>query len=272
VSSPSSPDVTPPRGTIAEFAAGFLVLGRGFATWRRHPRLMLLGFVPAFIVGAAIVVVLTLVAINVYGIGHGIVRPFSHHWHPVWQDVAAYSAGAAVLTLVGVLCVFAFTALSLLLGEPVYTRIWRAVEQDLGGDPPEHEAGFWRTVGDSARIVLQTIVAAVIVGLAAAIPFVGPLIAGVGGMLITGRLVALELTARPLEARGLSRAQRATVLRTRNPRLIGFGVAVHLCFLVPLGAVAVMPAAVAGATILARLASETHGFAFPQDSKRPVSD
>ena len=256
---------------FGEFAAGFVVLGRGFATWRRHPRLMLLGFVPAAIVGAAIAAVLTIIAINVYGIGAGIVRPFSDHLDPVWQDIAAYSVGVAVLALVGVLCVFAFTALSLLLGEPVYTRIWEAVERDLGDDPPAHEPGFWRTVGDSLRLVVQTIVVSVLVSLVALIPFIGPPIAAVGGMLITGRLVALELTARPLEARGLTREQRGHVLRSRNPRLIGFGVAVHACFLVPFGAVAVMPAAVAGATILARHAAETHELA-GQASKRPVSD
>lgn len=233
---------------------------------------MLLGLIPAAVVGAAIALVLTLVAINVHGIGTGLVRPFSHHWHPAWQDVAAYSAGALVLTLVGVIAVFAFTALSLLFGEPIYTRIWRAVETDLGGDPPPHEVGFWKTVGDSGRLVLQTIVVAVIVSLAAAIPLVGIPIAAIGGVLVTGRLVALELTARPLEARGLTRAQRSRVLRTRNPRLIGFGVAVHLCYAIPLGAIAVMPAAVAGATMLARLATEAHELTEPQASKRPVSD
>jgi CysZ protein len=267
---PPQPAARP--GVISEFVAGFVVLVRGFSTWRRHPGLMALGFVPAAIVGAAIVALLTLVAINVYGIGAGIVRPFSHHWHPVWQEIAAYSAGAVVLALVGVLGVFAFTALSLLLGEPIYTRIWRAVEQDLGGDPPSHEPGFWRTVGDSARIVVQTVLAAIGVGLIAAIPFLGPPLAAVGGVLITGRLVALELTARPLEARGMTRTQRAHVLRSRNPRLIGFGVAVHLCFAVPFGAVIVMPAAVAGATILARIAVDSLEATTDQDSKRPVSD
>src|SRR6478736_2973066 len=175
---------------------------------------MLLGFVPAAIVGAAIAAVLTIIAINVYGIGSGIVRPFSHHLDPVWQDIAAFSVGAAVLALVGVLCVFAFTALSLLLGEPVYTRIWEAVERDLGDEPPSHEPGFWRTVGDSLRLVVQPIVVSVLVSLVALIPFIGPPIAAVGGMLVTGRLVALELTARPLEARGLTRGERGHVLRS----------------------------------------------------------
>ncbi len=34
--------------------------------------------------------------------------------------------------------------------------------------------------------------------------------------------------------------------------MFGFGVAVHLCYLIPGGAIAVMPAAVAGATVLAK--------------------
>ena len=33
---------------------------------------------------------------------------------------------------------------------------------------------------------------------------------------------------------------------------IGFGAAVFVCFLIPLGAILVMPAAVAGGTVLAR--------------------
>lgn len=251
---------------------GFVLLGHGFRAWRRHTRIMLLGLIPAGIVATGIAVLLTIVAVNVHGISTGLVHPFSHHWHPAWQDVAAFSATALMLTLVGVVAVFAFTALSLLLGEPIYTRIWRALELDLGDDPPQHEAGFWQTVADSGRLVLQTIVVAIVVALTAAIPFIGLPIAIIGGVLVTGRLVAIELTARPLEARGLTRAQRSHVLRSRNPRLIGFGVAVHLCYAIPLGAVIVMPAGVAGATILARLASESHELTDPQPSKRPVSD
>ena len=40
--------------------------------------------------------------------------------------------------------------------------------------------------------------------------------------------------------------------RGNRARVLGFGVATQLCFLIPGGAVAVMPAAVAGATSLAR--------------------
>ena len=46
-------------------------------------------------------------------------------------------------------------------------------------------------------------------------------------------------------------------MRGRRARILGFGVATQLCFLVPLGAIITMPAAVAGATVLARSLLET---------------
>jgi CysZ protein len=42
------------------------------------------------------------------------------------------------------------------------------------------------------------------------------------------------------------------MLRGRRAMAIGFGTATFVCFLIPLGAVLVMPAAVAGATLLCR--------------------
>src|SRR6478609_4492569 len=53
-------------------------------------------------------------------------------------------------------------------------------------------------------------------------------------------------------ARGLSRRERNALLRAHRTRALGFGVATQLCFLVPGGAVATMPAAVAGSTLLAQ--------------------
>ena len=46
----------------------------------------------------------------------------------------------------------------------------------------------------------------------------------------------------------------APLLRGHRAQLLGFGVATQLCFMIPLGAVFTMPAAVAGSTMLARSA------------------
>ena len=77
---------------------------------------------------------------------------------------------------------------------------------------------------------------------------IAPILAGTLG----GWVLALELTSVPFERRGKRFRERRAMLRARRPMAIGFGVATFVCFLIPLGAVLVMPAAVAGATIMSR--------------------
>ena len=50
----------------------------------------------------------------------------------------------------------------------------------------------------------------------------------------------------------VDRAARKALLKDHEPTMLGFGVAVQLCFVVPFGAVLMMPAAVVGSTMLAR--------------------
>ncbi|HEY6800895.1 MAG TPA: hypothetical protein VI121_09645, partial [Agromyces sp.] len=55
-------------------------------------------------------------------------------------------------------------------------------------------------------------------------------------------------------ARGIARSGRRALLRGHRAELLGFGIATQLCFMIPLGAIVTMPAAVAGSTLLARSA------------------
>jgi CysZ protein len=72
------------------------------------------------------------------------------------------------------------------------------------------------------------------------------------GALVGGWLLAVELTGAPFQRRGQRLRDRRRVLKTQRPLTLGFGVAVFLCFLIPLGAIFMMPAAIAGATLLSR--------------------
>lgn len=238
-------------GAASEFAAGFGTLLRGFAMWRRRPGLMALGLVPALIVGAVLLTLLIVVLINIDGIAT-LVTPFADPWDEGSRRLLRLVVALAILVGVIVLLAFGFTALTLLVGDPFYEKIWREVENELGDFAGKTEPGFWRAAADSLRLVGRAIVTALLMALVGLVPVVGAPAAAVIGLFLSGRLVALELTARPLEARGLVASERWKVLRTRSPRVIGFGVAVHLCFLIPGGAIVVMPAAVAGATALAR--------------------
>ncbi|WP_395244026.1 EI24 domain-containing protein [Agromyces sp. MMS24-K17] len=236
---------------IREFLAGVASLAHGFGTWRRHPGLMLLGLVPAALVFALILVALVT-------LGFGLPRlsewatPFADDWDPAWRSVFRLAIAAVTFAAAVLLAVVTFTAITLAVGDPFYERIWQAVERDLGGEAPDRGAGFWQAVGDALELLLKGLLAAVVVWLVGLIPVVGGFVAPVLGVLLGGRILARELANRAFEARGLHLAERRALLRSRPWRVLGFGVATQLCFLLPLGAVITMPAAVAGSTRLAR--------------------
>lgn len=244
-------------GAVREFFAGFSVLGRGFAMWRRRPGLMLFGMLPAVIVAIVFAAVVVLLALNIEAVT-AFVTPFADGWDAELARLFRLLAALALIIGVVTLGAFSFTTITLLVGDPVYARIWREIEREHGDLPEGNEPGFWRGFADSGVLFWRAVVLGVVLTLVGIIPLVGAPLAVLGELVLGGRIVALELTSRPLEARGLRRVDRRRVLRTWNARVVGFGVAVNLCMLVPGGAVVVMPAAVAGATELARHALETH--------------
>jgi CysZ protein len=84
------------------------------------------------------------------------------------------------------------------------------------------------------------------------VPLVGQTVVPVLGACVTGWFLAVELTAIALERRGLRLGERLRLLWRRRLLTVGFGLAVFVLFLVPLGAVLGMPGAIAGGTLLAR--------------------
>lgn len=227
------------------------MLGGGLAMWRRIPGTMALGLAPAAVVGIVLLAGLVALSLQLPSLTE-FVTPFADGWPGLWAGVLRVAVGTAMLGAALVLIAISFTALTLLIGEPFYDRIWRAAEQELGEAPPDAAYGFWRAVGDGVSFVVRGILIAIAAGLLGIIPVVGGFVGAVGGVLMTGWLLADELSSRALSARGIDRATRRSLLGANRARTLGFGVATQLCFFVPLGAVLIMPAAVAGSTVLAR--------------------
>ncbi|SDQ52047.1 EI24 domain-containing protein [Microbacterium sp. cf332] len=243
--------VAPPAAPARSFLRGAADLGRGFGFWSRRPGVMALGLIPAAIVGLVLLGgLITLVAFLPQIVD--ALTPFADRWPDLWADVVRIAAGTALLGAAIVLVAVSFTALTLMVGEPFYDRIWRAAEADLGGAVPASESGFWRSVGDAIGLVARGLLAALIAALVGLVPVVGGVLGSVTAVSLTGWLLADELTSRALAARGVQAAGRRRLRRAHRARFLGFGVATQLCFLVPLGAVVVMPAAVAGSTRLVR--------------------
>ena len=236
---------------MREFARGVALLGRGFAYWPRRPGLMALGLVPAAIVGALFLS--GLIALGAFLPGLTVaLTPFADGWPGIWATIIRAAVGTALLGSALVLVAISFTALTLLIGEPFYDRIWKAVETDAGDSDIDGDYSFWRSLWDGLVLFARGVGIAVLSALMSLIPVVGGVLGTVFAVLFTGWLLADELTSRALTARGMAPAVRRKLLRQHRARVVGFGVATQLCFIVPLGAVATMPSAVAGSTLLAR--------------------
>jgi CysZ protein len=241
---------------LAGAAHGAGLLFAGLKMWRRRPGLMLLGLVPALIalvLLAASVVLLVLFADDVIAWA----TPFADDWSSLWRHVLRVGLYVAVVLGSLFLSVVTYTALTLAIGDPFYERIWRETELMLGGVAPDRGVGWWRAIGDSVVLALLGLVATAVVFLIGLVPVVGAIVGPLVGVAVSGRLLAGELVSRALEARGMDRTARKRVLAPHGPALLGFGVAVQVCFLVPFGAVLMMPAAVVGSTMLAREALES---------------
>jgi CysZ protein len=232
-------------------AGGAAHLARGFGMWRRRPGLMLLGMVPALIVFLLLATALIVLLWNVDSLVDWT-TPFADDWGTTARTVLRIGLMLAVLAAAGFLSAVMFVGLTLAVGDPFYERIWRETEAMLGGPVPDQGPGFWRSVGDSIAFAAISLVCGIGVLLTGFLPLVGPLVGGVLGLLVVGHLLASELLTRPLEERGMDRDARREFLRQHRGGVLGFGVATQACFLIPLGAIVVMPAAVVGSTTLAR--------------------
>lgn len=247
--------VKPAVGVVRQFLSGVGLLARGLGLYARNPRLVLLGIVPALITGSLFIG--GFVAL-IYFVPDFVewATPFADGWSSGVRDIFRLVASFAFLGLGGLVGLLTFTAVTLVIGDPFYEKISERVEERCGGVPDQVETPWWRSlrqsVGDSARLIALSLLIGIPLFLGGFIPIVGQTVVPVIGAFVGGWFLALELAGAPFYRRGRRLPERRRALRANRPVTLGFGVAVFLCFLIPLGAVLIMPAAVAGAALLAR--------------------
>jgi CysZ protein len=243
--------MTPVR-VVSRYASGVRLFGQGVARYARTPGVLALGLIPAALAallfaaaGVALVILLPDLATAVTW--------FAGDWPEGARTAVRALAAIALLGLAALLAVLTFTAVTLLIGDPFYEAISRRVEGEV---PEDVTVSFWRglrdSLADSLRLLGMVPLFGVPLFMASFLPVVGQTVVPAVGATVGGWLLALQLTAVPFERRGLRLADRRRALRAHRPEALGFGTAVFFCFLIPGGAVLLMPAAVAGATLLAR--------------------
>lgn len=240
---------------IGRFFSGVGFFWKGFAYWGRRPSLMALGAVPALIVGAVIVAALVTLGFFLDELAV-LVTPFADTWEQMYRDALRLAVGAAILVAAVLLVVVTFTAATLAVGDPIYERIWLRVERDLGRFEAPAELSFWagvrRATASGLRLVGFTAIAGVVVFAIGLIPIVGAILGPACGWMVGGWAVARELLSRPVDARAIDRRAESAMRAANRPVILGFGLMVYVVFLIPFAAVAAMPAAVVGSTMLFR--------------------
>ncbi|GAA1598742.1 EI24 domain-containing protein [Actinoplanes couchii] len=240
-----------------EFVSGAGLLGRGLGLVLSSPRLLLIGLVPALISGILYTIALVMLIRYLPDLA-ALVTWFADDWAEWVRGLMRVLGGLTVLGSGVLLSVLTFTAVTLLIGDPFYEKISELVEDRFGGVPEAVDISFGeslrRSLVDSLKLIGISILVGIPLFLLGLIPVIGQTAIPVLAAAVGGWLLALELTGVPFQRRGRRLRHRRVVLATRKPLTLGFGVAVFLTFLIPLGAVFLMPAAIAGATLLARKA------------------
>jgi CysZ protein len=241
--------------TARRFFAGAALLGRGLGMILHRPGLLALGLVPAVITGILFLAAFGTLLYFIADVA-GAATWFADDWSPGWRGAARFVAAVGILGVTGLIGVVLFTTVTLLVGDPFYEKISEEIDEQSGGVPGAVTPSFWRALrrnlADSVRLLLLSILVGIPLFAAGFIPAVGQTVVPVIGGVVGGWLLAIELVGIPFARRGLRLADRRRVLGTHRALALGFGVAVFACFLIPFGAILIMPAAVAGATLLTR--------------------
>jgi CysZ protein len=243
------------RGVVRDFVAGIGYLVRGIGWTLRNPGSLLLGLLPALIVLLLYAAALITLAVYAGDLARDA-TPFADHWSTAARDTMRLFTAVAIVGSVAFVAIIAFTGITLAVGGPFYEKLAERVELSAGGAPPPPAVPLWtqitRAIGDSILLGLAAAAFGIVFFALGFIPGIGQTVIPVLATCVSGYFLAAELTALTLERRGLGRRRRFHLLRRNRSLSVGFGAATVVVFLIPLGAVLVMPGAVAGATMLAR--------------------
>jgi CysZ protein len=248
---------------------GVRLLGRGFGAYARSPKMLLLGLIPAVISLVLVVAALVLLVVYIDSVGNALTW-FAADWPEGGRQVVRVAAEVAIVVVAVFVAVFTYTALTLIIGDPFYEVISKQVEDRVtaaaaagaaaagGGaaavrrvevEIPWYRSLRWNLV-DSLRLLVLSVSVSVPLFLLGFVPVVGQTVVPVLDAIVGGWLLAVELTGIPFNRRGLRLRDRRRALRAHRALALGFGIPVFLMMLVPFLGVLVVPAAVAGGTLL----------------------
>ncbi|MEU4803101.1 EI24 domain-containing protein [Actinosynnema sp. NPDC023587] len=240
---------------LRDFSTGVGLLAKGFGLVFRSPKLLLIGAIPALITSVLLIGSLVALGLWINDIA-AWATPFADGWSDGVRTATRVAAGVSIIGAYVAIGLLLFTALTLIIGGPFYEHIAETVEdEELGGVPEAQRVSWARSAGvgirDAVLLIGLAVLCAIPLFLAGFIPVVGQTVVPVIAVCVNATLLGIELTGIPFTRRGLKLGVRRRVLRERRAVTLGFAVPTYLLCLVPLAALVVFPAAMAGGTVLA---------------------
>jgi len=240
---------------LRDFGKGVGLLAKGFGLVFRSPKLLLIGAIPAVLSSALLIGGLVLLATNIDTIA-AWATPFADDWSETTRTVTRFAAGISMIGAFLAIGLLAFTAITIVIGGPFYEHIAETIEDtELGGVPEAEQVPWWRSalngVRDAVLLIGIAILLAIPLFAAGFIPVVGQTVVPVIAVCVNAWLLGIELTGIPFTRRGKTLKERRAALRSKRAVTLGFSVPSYLLCLIPLAAIVVMPAAMAGGTVLA---------------------
>jgi len=232
-----------------QLVRGPLSLFAGVAWLFKHPKYLLLGALPAVVAGVLLVAGLVTLVVFSGGIA-SVIDPLLTNL-PEWISSTIHLTLQGAIIIGGaVLSYVLFTALALAIGDPIYSKISEVVDAEAGVKLPE--TSWLLGVKDALLLVLKGLLVAILAFVVSLIPAVGTLLAfGVTWTLLPF-ILAEDLLGRTLVPRGIVAQDKTKLLLHDKRAAWGFGTTCQFLFALPLIPVIVMPAAIAGAALLAQ--------------------
>ncbi|RZQ61699.1 EI24 domain-containing protein [Amycolatopsis suaedae] len=240
--------------SLRDFGSGVGLFAQGFRLVLGNGKLLLLGAIPALL--TSILLFGGLVTLLIYA--SDLVTwatPFADDWSSTWQTLTRVAIGISVVAGAIALSLLVFSGLTVMIGGPFYEAIAERVEDTvLGGVPESQQVGWAKAFGiglrDTILLVLLAILYAIPLFLAGFIPVLGQTVVPVIAACVGAWLLGIELTGIPFTRRGMGLGERRRTLRRNRSMTLGFALPAYLLCLIPLAALIVFPAAMAGGTVL----------------------
>lgn len=214
-----------------------------------HPKYLFLGLLPAVFSGLILGTAVLILVLSSGAIA-GLLGPVVAG---LWAWLATTIViGVQIALIAGgvVLGYVLFVAVTLAVGDPIYSKIAEEIAVEKGGAFPD--APWSVGIKDALKLAGKGIVVALVAFILGLIPAVGGILSFAVTWIFVPFFLAEDLLGRTLVPSLLDSQRKAELLKKDKGPVWAFGALCQLIFTVPILSVIFMPASVAGASLLAQ--------------------